>query len=446
MAARCDDARAAARRHVPVALAGLEQWLRIPSVSGDPAHRHDVDRAADWLAARLATMTRSVRVVRSAHTPVVLARVPARRPNAPFMIVYGHLDVKPPGPGWTSEPFEPVRRGGLLFARGASDDKGQLMVHVAAVEAWASIGGPPLDVVFIVDGAEEIGSPGLKPMLDGHRDLLGGNAVAVVVSDTKMAGPGRPSLTVSQRGMLGLKVEVSTARGAVHAGRYGGAVVDPTQVLAAAILRAARAVGRLRCTSHLPGRPDERTTTCGALSVTSIQSGSAAGAIPASAKATLDIRLPPGLPAAPTLKMIAGAVGGNRQPRTHIELTCVAATTGTVLRQTSTVRENIDDACRLAFGVPTVTVASGGSIPAVEHLYRRFERPPILLGFGPADDGAHGPDERIALSDWSKSVEMSACFLDLMSRSAAAPPMHYRGTGFGDTLIPRDGWGAAAFS
>ena len=464
MGVQLGDARSAARRHVPAALDALEQWLRIPSISGDPAHRRDVTRAAEWIAARLAKMTSAVRIVRSTHNPVVLARVRAARSAAGALIVYGHLDVKAPGPGWTSKPFEPVRRGDLLIARGASDDKGQFMAHVAAVEAWASIGGPPLDVVFIVDGAEEIGSPGLKPVLDGHRDLLGAGAAAVVVSDTKMAGPGRPSLTVSQRGMLGLRVVVSTGRGGVHAGRYGGAVIDPTQVLAAAILRAGRAVSRLKCAGRPPGPTDadvragaagralhrdrlaERSTTCGALTVTSFEAGSTAGAIPATAKATLDVRLPPGVPAAEVFRMIAGTIRGNKQPQVNIELTCVVAANGIVMRQISEVSESVDHACRLAFGQPAAAVSSGGSIPAVELLFRRYGRPPILLGFGPVDDGAHGPDERIHLGDLTKCVETSVCFIEFLSRSVTASPIQYRGTGFRDKLIPRGSWGAAAFS
>jgi succinyl-diaminopimelate desuccinylase len=464
MAARLDDARGAARRRGDAALRGLEQWLRIPSISGDPAHRRDVARAADWIAQRLAKMTHAVKVVPSAHNPVVLARVGSSRSMHRPLIVYGHLDVKAPGPGWTSMPFEPVRRGGLLFARGASDDKGQFMAHVAAVEAWASVGGPPIDVAFIVDGAEEVGSPGLKAVVDRHRDFLGADAAAIVVSDTKMAGPGRPTLTVSQRGMLGVKVVVSTGRGGVHAGRYGGAVIDPSQVLAAAILRGARAVGRLSCAGRPPGPSDadvragaagralhpdrlaERSTTCGALTVTSFESGSTAGAIPATAKATLDIRLPPAVDAAKTFSMIAGAMLGNRHPQVGIRLTCVATTPGVSMRQASEVRENIDRACRLAFGRPVVTVASGGSIPAVDLLFRTFGRPPILLGFGPADDGAHGPDERIHLGDWAKSVETAVLFMEFLSRTMGASPRQHRGSGFGATLISRGSWGAAAFT
>lgn len=463
MAGRLDGARCAARRRSDTAVEGLEQWLRIPSISGDPAHRRDIARAADWIARRLAKMTRAVKVVGSPHNPVVLARVAASRPSGGPLIVYGHLDVKPPGPGWTSKPFEPVRQGELLIARGASDDKGQFMAHVAAVEAWVSVGGPPVDVVFIVDGAEEIGSPGLKAVMDRQRDFLGPRAAAVVVSDTKMAGPGRPTLTVSQRGMLGVKVVVSAGRGGVHAGRYGGAVIDPSQVLAAAILRAARTVGGLSCAGRPPGPSDadvragaagralhpdrlaERSTTCGALTVTSFDSGSTAGAIPATAKATLDVRLPPGVDAAEFFRVIAGAIGGNKHRQIDIKVTCAVATNGAVLSQSSAVRENVDRACRLAFGRPVAAVSSGGSIPAVGLLFRTFRRPPILLGFGPADDGAHGPDERIHLGDWAKSVEASVLFMEFLSKTMRASPRQHRSSGFAATLIPRGSGGAAAF-
>jgi acetylornithine deacetylase/succinyl-diaminopimelate desuccinylase-like protein len=180
--------------------------------------------------------------------------------------------------------------------------------------------------------------------------------------------------------------------------------------------------------------------------VTSFESGSTAGAIPATAKATLDVRLPPAVPAADTLRMIAGAIHGNRQRGVDVELTCVASTTGVVMSQPSAVRENLDRACRLAFGNPAVAISSGGSIPAVELLSRTFDRPPVLLGLGPADDGAHGPDERIHLGDWGKGVDAATCFVELLSRSLTAQPIQYRGSGFRDTLIARGSGGIATFS
>jgi acetylornithine deacetylase/succinyl-diaminopimelate desuccinylase-like protein len=401
---------------IPAALQGLDQWLRIPSVSGDPVHRSDVAAAAEWIAKRLARLTKDVRTVTVAHNPVVVARIPGRG-EAGTILVYGHLDVKAAGPGWTSRPFEPVRRGDTLIARGASDDKGQLMAHIAALEAWASIGGPPSPVVVVVDGAEEIGSPGLASALKRCGDLLHGRIAAVVVSDTKMVGPGQPSLTESQRGMLGLNVRVSTHRAAVHAGRYGGAVVDPTLVLATAILRASRASRELGCGDI--GRP-ERATTCGALSVTSFHSGTAPGSIPPAAKATLDVRLPAGVEPAVALPKIAGALRRNAIPRTEVEVTCIGAATGVIMRQTPIVREIIDRACRFAFGRPAVAVSSGGSIPAVATLMRMSGRPPILLGLGPADDGAHGPDEHLRIGDWMRGVDASVCLIGLLPNCPSA--------------------------
>jgi acetylornithine deacetylase/succinyl-diaminopimelate desuccinylase-like protein len=383
--------------------------------------------------------TKDVRIVTVAQNPVVVARIPGRG-EAGTILVYGHLDVRAAGPGWTSRPFEPVRRGDKLIARGVSDDKGQLMAHIAAVEAWASIGGPPGPVVVVVDGAEEIGSPGLASALRRCADLLRGPITAVVVSDTKMVGPGQPSLTESQRGMLGLNVRASTHRAAVHAGRYGGAVVDPTLALATAILRASRAAKELGCGDI--GRPD-RTTTCGALSVTSFHSGTAPGSIPPTAKATLDIRLPAGVEPAGALPKIAGAMRRNAIPRGEVEVTCVSASTGVIMRQTPIVREIVDRACRLAFGRPAVAVSSGGSIPAVATLMRMSGRPPILLGLGPADDGAHGPDEHLRIDDWIRGVDASVCLIGLLSNCPSAS-ITRRGSNIRTRLIARGNRGAAA--
>lgn len=435
---RVSQARSAARQLIPAALQGLDQWLRIPSVSGDPVHRTDVAAAADWIAKRLVRLTKDVRTVTVARNPVVVARI-AGRSEAGTILVYGHLDVKAPGPGWTSQPFVPVRRGDRLIARGASDDKGQLMAHIAALEAWASIGGPPSPVVVVVDGAEEIGSPGLSSALRKCADLLRGRITAVVVSDTKMVGPGQPSVTESQRGMLGLNVRASTQRAAVHAGRYGGAVADPTLALATAILRASRAAKELGCGDN--GRP-EHATTCGALSVTSFHSGTAPGSIPPTAKATLDVRLPAGVEPGVALPKIAGALRRNAFPQSEVEVTCVSASTGVIMRQTPIVREIVDRACRLGFGSPAVAVSSGGSIPAVATLMRMSGRPPILLGLGPADDGAHGPDEHLRITDWMRGVDASVCLIGFLPNCPSAS-ITRPGSNFGTRLIERGNHGAA---
>jgi succinyl-diaminopimelate desuccinylase len=450
-------ARAAAHKRTQGVLTDLENWLRIASVSGDPSHRADVSVAARWIANRLSRSTRRVQVASTPSGPLVVARIPAARPGAGTVVVYGHFDVKPAGPGWTSSPFEPVRRGGLLFARGSSDDKGQVMAHIAAIEAWVSAGGPPVDVVVVLDGAEEIGSPGLESAVarPGVRAISGDSAVAVVVSDTRMAKTGTPSVTVSQRGTISLSVRLDTGHGAVHAGRYGGAVIDPTVALATSIARASRTVGALTGPvlarsptdddvragaggrALYPGPIAERTTTRGALTVSSFDAGSAPGSIPAAAKATLDVRLPPNMDPVCGYRLVAGALRRNAPANVEIQITCTAFGSGITMRQSSAIRRAIDDACLIAFGCRPINVASGGSIHAVGVLARTFHKAPILLGLGPPDDRAHGPDERLNLGDWVKGVDACVCLLDFLASARKSSQTRMHEVDLGTTLVGR---------
>ena len=153
---------------------------------------------------------------------------------APVLVVYGHYDVQPAGRGWTTDAFTPVIRAGVLYARGANDDKGQLFAHLAALDAWRRVGGAPLTVVIVAEGAEEIGSPGFAEAISGLRRRVHANAV--LVSDTERASMGRPAVTVSQRGQITMTVVVDTGGPPVHPGRLGGAVADPSVVLAAALI------------------------------------------------------------------------------------------------------------------------------------------------------------------------------------------------------------------
>ncbi len=440
MSARLPAARAAARRAMPSALLGLDEWLRVPSVSGDPRRREYVAAAAHWIKRRLSRLTPNVRLIEAPGGPVVLARVrsAASQPGS-TTVVYGHLDVKEPGPGWTTPPFEPTLRGHRLIARGASDDKGQLMAHIAALEAYAAIGGPPQDVAVIVDGAEEIGSPGLSHVLRSaeRESLLRGPVSSVVVSDTRMAGPGRPTLTVSQRGMLSLRVRVSTGDAPVHAGRFGGAVLDPSVVLARALLRTGRALEAMGASNSpraeaptdasvraaVRGRavhadqPAARSTVRGALTVTTLRAGAAAGSIPPTAEAVLDIRLPPGVEPAPVLTQ---AIRLLRTDGVRTAVDCLGSVRGISVEHPPEILAAVRIACRLGFGTPPVTVASGGSIPAVRLLGDVFGQPPVLLGLGPANDGAHGPDEYLDLRDWERGIDSCVCLLAALARAAAS--------------------------
>lgn len=433
MDGRLGTVRTTGARAAGSALPLLESWLRIPSVSGSSAHAADVDRAARWVADHLGRGTPYVDIRRTPAGPVVVARTVARSGRrAPLTVVYGHLDVKPPGPDWTSPPFRPTRIGHRLQARGASDDKGQVMAHLVALAAWSAAGGPPGDVVTVIDGTEEIGSPGLgRALAPLRRGPLAGPVAAVVVVDTRAAGPGRPTITVSQRGAVRLRLTVDVGGSPVHAGRLGGAVVDPSLVLAATLERAVAALASLApgCTARakLPTDAGIRAaagpralqagdlvagvTQRGALSVCRLRSQAATGAVPTRATADVDVRLPPGSDSARAVPALVRAMRRGVPPGARLHVAAAGGTSGLCLASPPAVRAAVGAACRAGYGHAPVSVASGGSIPAVAPLARVFGQAPVLLGLGPADDGAHGPDEYLDLRDWRPAVDTHVVLL-----------------------------------
>ena len=214
----------------PRYLRELAEFLRIPSISREPAHAGDMRRAAEWLAGRLRFA--GGEVVETDGQPVVVGEW-LGRPGRPTILVYGHYDVQPPGneAEWASPPFEPSVRDGRIYARGATDDKGPLLIPILVAEALlAERGELPLNVRFLFEGEEEVGSPSLAGFLQEHRDRLA--ADLVVSADGAMWRPSEPSLTVAARGLVGLDLVVTGAGSDLHSGRHGGAVPNPLHALA----------------------------------------------------------------------------------------------------------------------------------------------------------------------------------------------------------------------
>ena len=461
MDGRLGAVRSAAARAAPVALDDLEAWLRIPSVSGVPSRAGDVERAAQWVAGRLRHDGSTVRRVGTPSGPVVVARTRGR--GGATTVVYGHLDVKPPGPGWTSTPFRPVRLGHRLQARGASDDKGQVMAHLVALRAWSRSGGPPGDVVTIVDGAEEVGSPGLYPALSGlRRGVLAGPVAGCVVVDTRSAGRCRPTVTLSQRGAVPVHLAVDVGGRPVHAGRLGGAVVDPSLVLAELLGRASReldqlplppspwpahptpaairtaAGGRAVHSDDLPGRATRR----GVLTVNRLRARAAAGAVPTRAEAWVDVRLPPASRPAEVLARLERALRRRLPAGVRLTVRPAPGDGGSLLDPPPAVRAAVDAACRAAYGRRTTTAASGGSIRAVGVLRRLFGTAPVLLGLGPEDDGAHGPDEYLDLREWPAQVDAHVVLLDRLAAVRTTQIDHGSRPSVGATVAKPDvAWG-----
>ncbi|HHH40507.1 MAG TPA: M20/M25/M40 family metallo-hydrolase, partial [Chloroflexi bacterium] len=214
-------------------LTQLFDFLRIPSVSTQPAHRPDIERAARWLAdhMRAIGLTRA-EVLPTAGHPVVYGEWLEAGPQAETILIYGHYDVQPPDPldQWLSPPFEPQVRDDNLYARGAADDKGQLFIHLKAVESYLKGAGRlPVNVKFILEGEEESGSGGLEAFVRAERDRL--QATAILVSDSPMPSPQQPALLYALRGLTYMEVTVQGPDHDLHSGSYGGAVRNPAEAL-----------------------------------------------------------------------------------------------------------------------------------------------------------------------------------------------------------------------
>ena len=209
----------------------LFELLRIESISAKSEHRADVGRAAQWIADQFRQMGLTVELAQTAGHPIVYAESPAV-PGAPTVLVYGHYDVQPVEPlaEWLSPPFEPTVRGGNVYARGATDDKGQMLTHVKSAEAWLrSVGRLPLQLKFVIEGEEEVGSRNLAPFLTANRQRLACDGV--VISDTSQFAPGQPAITYGLRGIALFELRLTGPKQDLHSGTFGGAVVNPAVAL-----------------------------------------------------------------------------------------------------------------------------------------------------------------------------------------------------------------------
>src|SRR5690606_21879858 len=211
----------------------LKEFLRIPSISTDSRHRDDIQRAAQFLVKQFEQigLTRAEIFSTDGHPLVYAERI--EDPSLPTILIYGHYDVQPVDPIelWESPPFEPAVRDGELYARGAADDKGQLFIHLKSVEAFLRTGTPlPVNVKYLIEGEEEIGSPNLDPFVRAHKDLI--DADAVVISDTAMFARDIPSICYGLRGLAYLEIELVGPERDLHSGSFGGAVANPAFELA----------------------------------------------------------------------------------------------------------------------------------------------------------------------------------------------------------------------
>ena len=440
-------------------VANLGEALRIPSVSAQPEHQQDVKRCAEHLADRLRAlgMTRADVVPTSGH-PIVYGEW-LGAPGKPTALLYGHYDVQPPEPLelWKTPPFEPTVRDGKLFARGAVDDKGQVFMHLNAIEAHMKIhGGLPINLKVVIEGEEEVGSDNLEKFLVERRSEL--DADVIVVSDTAMLGPDQPALCYALRGILYTEIEVQGPAGDLHSGHYGGAVANPANVLSAMIAALKDGDGRITVPGfydkvrkvtaadremyrNLPfdeatylaaaGPPEpagekgyttlERITVRPTLDVNGIWSGytgpGAKTVLPGLAHAKVSMRLVPDQDPDEIferfeayLRKLAPSSVRARVTNHHTALPFIMDPAHPML-----------DAARRAlarvWSKPPAMVREGGSIPVMTTFQRTHGLPCILMGFGLDDDQVHAPNEKFSLSSYFGGTKSVAFLYEELSRT-----------------------------
>src|SRR5580698_8212932 len=210
----------------------LKEYLRIPSVSANPAHKPDMERAAEFVRSQLEQAGAKAQIFKPAGHPIVYGETEGAE-NGLTALVYGHYDVQPPEPldEWISPPFEPTVRDGYIYARGATDDKGQVFTHIKALEAWSkTVGRPPVNVKFVIEGEEEVGSDNLDIFLKEQKDLV--KCGVAVISDTSQYAPGTPAITYGLRGILACEIVLHGPNRDLHSGVFGGSVANPCNMLA----------------------------------------------------------------------------------------------------------------------------------------------------------------------------------------------------------------------
>ncbi|MFL5526956.1 MAG: dipeptidase [Gemmatimonadaceae bacterium] len=433
--------------------AELFDFLRIPSVSAKSDHNADTKRAAEWVKSSLDKIGVPAKIYPTAGHPVVVGEW-RKATGAPTVLIYGHYDVQPPEPLdlWTSPPFEPTVRDGKIFARGSVDDKGQLFLHIKALEAHlAARKKLPVNVVIIAEGEEEIGSEHLAQFVQEEKDLL--DCDAVVISDSAMFAPGLPSILSSLRGLAYFEINVQGPQGDLHSGSYGGAVVNPAMALARILATFHDENGHIaipgfydkvrewdpRIRAQMRSLPfDDKTLmretgvdtlggekgyttleklwirpTCEVNGMLSGYTGEGAKTVlPAKAMAKVSCRLVPDQDPADIEKLMKAHVA--KVAPKGVKATVEHLHGGRPWRAelAGPLYDAARSALRAAFGKEPVITGEGGSIPVVGDFERILGAPVLLVGFGLPGENAHAPDEWMSEENFRLGMRAMATLWD----------------------------------
>ncbi len=436
-------------------LSQLGELIAFPTISALPQHSRDLRACTQWLARHLAEIgLHHIQILPGINqgAPSVYADW-LLAPEKPTLLFYGHYDVQPVDPlqEWRSLPFKATIIGEDLYARGASDDKGQLFIHLKAIESYLrTTRNLPINIKIWLEGEEEIGNPNLSALLQREANRL--QADAVLVSDTEMLSKNRPAIIYGLRGNINCELEVKGAKHDLHSGRYGGAVLNPLQALSEMVAKlhdrngkvaipgfyqkvrelalAERQQLRHACKRDQQiltdldlsigwGEPGydlyERITIRPALTINSLTGGyPSAGSkavIPSQGVAKFSMRLVPNQEPAKIAFLLRQHIARITHPAVQSRVKVTSSSHPVLLPKNSPVMLAARRAIEQTWGIPPIFMRSGGSIPVVEQIYRKMRIPIVLLGFGLPADGIHAPNEKMNLPNLFRGIETVIRFL-----------------------------------
>lgn len=431
----------------------LNEFLRIPSISSLSEHKEDIQQAAQWLANAFEKLNlENISITQTAGHPVVYADW-LHAEGKPTILFYGHYDVQPVDPLnlWDSEPFNPTIRDNKLFARGASDDKGQVFMHLKMIEAlFATTGTLPVNVKFIYEGEEEIGSPHLPAYVEEHKEKLA--ADLILISDTGLYGPGKPAVCYGLRGLTGIQIDVRGAKGDLHSGLYGGGVQNAIHALAEILASFRDEHGTIQVEGFydkvLPLSEEEReaylalgfdeesvkqevgvkelfgeqgfsylerTWARPTLEVNGVFGGFSGEGIktvlPAEAGAKITCRLVPNQEPDEIVALLKAHV--EKHKPTGVEINVSEFDKGRPFL-TPFDHPFIQAAGRSyekVYNIPTAYTRGGGSIPIVAAFDEILDLPVVLMGFGLSSENFHAPNEHFHLENFDKGLRVLSDYL-----------------------------------
>jgi acetylornithine deacetylase/succinyl-diaminopimelate desuccinylase-like protein len=433
----------------------LKDFLRIPSISTLPEHKKDIERAAQFVSASLQqTGIEHVEIIPTAGNPLVYGDW-LHAPDKSTVLCYGHYDVQPPDPLelWLNPPFEPTVRDGNIYARGSADDKGQMYMHIKAVEALRAVNGTlPVNLKFLIEGEEEIGGASITKYVAENPAKL--KSDVALVSDTALYAEGLPTLCIGLRGLVYMEVEATGPARDLHSGLYGGASPNPIFGLIELLSKCKDVNGVIQIPGlyddvappapaekeswkHLPfseadflkkevgsaaltGEPGysvlERIWARPTMEVHGIAGGfTGAGAktvIPSKATAKVSFRLAPNQDPDKILKAFREFLQQHAPKGVRIELRVLSAGPAIMVNPDHPAIQTAARAFSDMLGRPTVFTRSGGSIPVVGDFANHLGIPSILMGFGLPDDGLHSPNEKYRLENYYQGIMTIAHFFE----------------------------------